>query len=324
MNSPIAPAPAAAPPDAPMGGLAADFAHAIGLDQAVRSAMDLPTLHDVPGDEAPTRETSPELEAIKARLAARGLLATRSQIIVPKEPRPEAAVATTTTFTTDLHDDVESELDQWDVEPGREEAPVRCPQCRDMFIRPLEATRFFCPACERGWRWATCTSCDALSFPLERQESWRCGCGAFNRSWWRTASARRDAIHVVARRKHAAVEQARKEVREGMRRRRWKLIALAVWAAVIAVALPIGVRMAQDDGGGTTATCAHWMRLRPAIANGTIVGRELDAEIDGLVDLAASADGAVQIAATGLAAAPVGSAAFLAARAELSNACEAL
>jgi hypothetical protein len=303
-------------------GLAADFAHAIGLDQAVRMAMELPPLAHPSAADAEQAPSSPAIEAIKARLAARGLLATRPQILVPHEPRADGFATHATTFVHAEDVDPFAELDEWDVAPGREETEVRCRQCRDVYLRPLESTRFACPSCERAWRWAVCTGCDALAFTLERQESWRCGCGAFNRSWWRTTTAMRDAIDVVARRKHEAIEAERRRIREGMRRRRWKLIALAVWAAVAALALPIGVRLAQSEGGGTRETCAQWMRLRPAITNGTIVGDALDAEIKSLSTKAASADPVILEAATDLAASRVGSTAFLAARAQLSEAYE--
>ena len=303
-------------------GLASDFAHAIGLDLAVRSAMEPPPIARTVGDYVAA--SSPEIDAIKARLASRGLLTTRPRVTVPEELRK--AVEDGRPISTFIPRDVEeaiSQLDEWDLPPGNEDVAVRCRQCHDVFMRPLEATRFVCPACDRGWRWAICGACDQMSFTVERQESWRCGCGAFNRSWWRTTTARREALAVVARRRQHALEAERRAVRDGMRRRRWKLVAFAVVAALVAVSIPVGFRLSQSQAGGTSATCAHWFRLRPAITNGTIVGDELDRELDALAGEAETADAPVRDAASALAAARLGTTAFLAARASLGDACEA-
>ncbi|HEX7168232.1 MAG TPA: hypothetical protein VF230_14730 [Acidimicrobiales bacterium] len=317
------------PHDGAIRGLGQDFAHAVGIDQAVRGALELPPVPRLHAFDIGDAATS-EIEVIKARLAARGLLATRPQIMVPKAPRAGADAAPT---EVDAHRRdgagsdghwAESALDRWDVEPGRTETTVRCPQCREVFFRPVDATRFACPTCDRSWRWAVCGGCDELVTAIERQESWRCGrCSHLNRSWWRTPTAQRDAMHVVTRRKHHLAEAERRAVREGMRKRRWKLVALGVAAVVTAAAVVVGVRLAEPADTGTGPACAHWMQLRPDITNGTLVGEPLDLALDELVAKAAGASAAIERAATTIAAAPVGSTAFLGARTDLSDACEA-
>jgi hypothetical protein len=279
-----------------------------------------------------------DIEEVRARLAARGLLATRPAIVVPKEPRPEGAEVEAPlvpwarpSASGDGGEGPggaphwsESAADGWDVEPGGAEVRVRCPGCRTVASRHLESTRLPCESCDRTWRWAVCAGCDALALTLERQESWRCGaCGHFTRSWWRTPSYAREATQVVARRRHQAMVDERARVRAGIRKRRWKLIALGAAAAVTAIAVVVGVRVAEPSSAhGTAVACAHAERLGSDVASGTLTPDELDAELEELQRESQSADRRVSDAVVELrAAGRPGTAPFLTARTALADAC---
>lgn len=308
-----------------------DFADAIGLraameadereaDADVNTNVEVAPVDPAPIDPAP-------IDEVRARLAARGLLRTQPSVVVPKEerrPQPEApvpvpAAAATVTDEKPKHWAAAPE-DAWDVDASSTATtvPVACPRCRDVTDRPLEATRLVCRPCDRAWRWATCGGCDALTLTVERQESWRCAaCGQFTRSWWRTPAARRDALHVVARRKHEAMLQERERVRAGMRKRRWKIVVFAVVATAVTAGAVLAVRAAEPSTAtGTDVVCAHVARLGPAL------GEHIETELPSLEAEAAGADPEVAEAVEGLrAAGPPGSAAFLVARTALVDAC---
>lgn len=276
-------------------------------------------------------ESPLDIDEVRARLAARGLLATGPAIVVPKEPRPEGddAVTPLVPWTpAPAEDDGEhwsqTAEDDWDIEPGGAEVAVRCPGCREVRSRQLEATRLPCTTCDRTWRWAVCTGCDVLALTLERQESWRCvGCGHFTRSWWRTPSYARDAMQVVSRRKHQAMLDERARVRAGIRKRRWKLVAVGVVAALAAAGFVVGIRMAEPSTArGTAVACAHVDRLRSGLASGTLTPDQLDAELDELQRESQGADPRVAGAVVDLQAAGApGTASFLVARTALADAC---
>lgn len=299
-----------------------DFADAIGL----RAAMEQ-------GDEAPAAEPTVELspvDAARARLAARGLLQTQPAVLVPKEgkrdgaqpeqpsPSPEEQGNAPRPDERTAHWGAMAE-DAWDIDAtSSTEVTVPCPRCRSDVRNLIEATRFVCRPCDRAWRWATCGGCEALTLTVERQESWRCGsCGQFTRSWWRTPAARRDAAHVVARRKHEAVQAERARVRAGMRKRRWKLVAFGVVASLLTAGAVIGVRAAEPPAAtGTDAVCERVERLGPEL------GTNLDGELDVLEAEAVGAAPEVADAVAGLrAAGPSGTASFLIARTALADAC---
>ena len=306
-----------------------DFADAIGLRAAMERGIErperdeLPEREDLPERDGPAVELSP-VEAARARLAARGLLQTQPTVLVPKEERrPSAAEPSEEGATPDQSEPQPRHWaaaieDTWDVEPGGAEVTVPCPRCRKDVRGPIESTRFVCAPCDRAWRWATCGSCDALTLTVERQESWRCAsCGQFTRSWWRTPAARRDAAHVVARRKHEAVQAEKALVRAGMRKRRWKLVAFAVVASTITAGAVLAVRATEPSAAtGTDAVCARVARLGPSI------GDHLATELPALEAEAAGAAPEVAEAVEGLrVAGPPGSASFLVARTALIDAC---
>lgn len=306
-----------------------DHAEAIGLPTAMALASEDLNMPEVPTPAPEPAEPKPEsIDEIKARLAARGLVATGPKIVVPKEPRPEGEAPRLTTLETfdDTEHWAENEADEWDVEPGGEEVTVRCPQCREVYFRPLESTRFACPTCERAWRFAICEGCDVLAFTIERQESWRCGsCSQPNRSWWRTPTAPKAAIDVVARRKHQLIEEQRRLVRAGMKKRRWKLIALAVWAMILAVGIVIGVRMAEpSSASGSQVVCRHFERVRSDLASGTLDRNGLKRELEGMQREAEGATQEIQTGVLDLSSATPGTSGFLVARTNLADACDAL
>jgi hypothetical protein len=297
-------------------------------------AAEAPTVHEVPAAEARAAEAptakaraaevpaaAAPIDEVRARLAARGLLQTQPSVVVPKAARrPEILPQAAAPADDRPKHWAAAPEDAWDVDASSAsaKAPVACPRCRDVIDQPLEATRLVCRPCDRAWRWATCGGCDALTLTVERQESWRCaGCGQFTRSWWRTPAARRDALHVVARRKHQAMLQERERVRAGMRKRRWKLVAFAVVATAATAGAVLAVRAAEPSTAtGTDVVCAHVARLGPAL------GEHIETELPKLEAEAAGAAPEVADAVHGLrAAGPPGSAAFLVARTALVDAC---
>jgi hypothetical protein len=277
-------------------------------------------------------EAGEAIDAIRARLAARGLLVTGPAIVVPRGDRPERVERPV------VFDDVLLEAegehhpnavpeDDWDIKSENGDLVfVRCPQCRGTQQTPIDVTRFRCLTCERAWRWAICEGCDEIGFTVERQESWRCGCGHFTRSWWRTDMAARDAFVVVARRKDALAQAEKAEVRAGMRRRRWKLILGAV-VGLLAVLVFVGLVRANEGSAGATGTneaCRQFGILRSDLGSGTLDGDELAERLDALALAAENGNPAVQEATIELKA--IGQptkAAFLMAQTRLADACSA-
>lgn len=232
--------------------------------------------------------TEPSLDEVRARLAARGLIASAPPILIPKEPRPEPAEPLVPVAPTEPKEShwAESERDGWDVEPTAERTSVTCPQCRDRVDVALEATRVPCERCDRSWRFAVCEHCDELSLTMERQESWRCShCGEFTRSWWRTENATYVAPRVIGRRRDQLAREERERVREGMRRRRWKLIAFAVVAAIVAGGIVQAGRAAESDGPkGAEVACPHFREILEGVATGRLAQGQLDGELERLAE----------------------------------------
>lgn len=269
------------------------------------------------------------LAAVRSRLAERGLLVTGPAILVPKEVRSDEPV---------LLDDVLEEpdgvrhpnaapADEWDLSSqGARVVAVRCPQCQGTQPIPLDVTRFRCHSCERAWRWAVCLGCDELGFAVERQESWRCGCGRLSRSWWRTDTAARDAAIVVARRVDVAVRAEKAHVQAGMRRRRWKIVAGAVAGVSAVLAFVTVVRATEPTSAtGNEEACRLFERFRADAATGTIPVSEQRERLAELAAASAGADPEVRDPALDLAA--IGEPqrpAFLVAQTRLADGCEGL
>lgn len=278
----------------------------------------------------PTTASGPEtIESIRARLSARGLLVQGPTIIVPRGDRPERPMVLDDVLVEaegEHHPNAVPE-DDWDLASGHGDLVfVRCPQCRGTQQNPIDVTRFRCVTCERAWRWAVCEGCDALNFTVERQESWRCGCGHFTRSWWRTDTAPREALVVVARRKDAALQAQKVEARAGMRRRRWKII-LGAAVGLLAVLIFVGLVRASETTStrtGTNEACRQFGILRSDLGSGTLDGPEITERLNALALAAEGGSPTVQEAAIELKA--VGQptkAAFLIAQTKLADACAA-
>ena len=274
-------------------------------------------------------EAADTIDTVRARLAQRGLVVTGPAIVVPRGDRPERPVVFDDVLVEaegDHHPNAVPE-DDWDMaSEGGTPVSVRCPQCRGTQQTPVDVTRFRCVTCERAWRWAVCDGCDTLNFTVERQESWPCGCGHHTRSWWRTATAARDAFAVVARRKDAVAQAARAEVQAGMRRRRWKLV-LGAGVGLLAVLVFVGLVRANEGSAvatGTNEACRQFGLLRSDLGSGTLSGAELEERLAALALAAEGGAPAVQEASIELKA--IGQptkAAFLIAQTKLADACAA-
>jgi LSD1 subclass zinc finger protein len=239
---------------------------------------------DVIGQEPTKVEVEPSLDEVRARLQARGLVASAPPIVIPKEPRPEPAPSTEPpppVVPQETHWS-ESERDEWDVEPGSDRTNVACPRCRTILSVPLEATRVTCADCERTWRYAVCDGCNELSLTVERQESWNCTkCGAYSRAWWRTDTPEYLSRRVLAKRLEVHAEEQRAIAREGMRARRWKLIAFAIVCALLAAVI-VGVTRAQEKGApaGRAVACSHFREVLEGIASGRLSQTQVDDELE--------------------------------------------
>ena len=282
---------------------------------------------EVIGTEEPTAEAGLGRDEVRARLAARGLIATSPAIVIPKEPRPEPEPTTSLPPPPEEREAhwAESEQDRWDVEPGPERATVACPQCRRAITTPLEATRLTCEDCERTWRYAVCEHCDEVGLTIERQESWRCAsCGGFTRSWWRTDTPAYAASRVLAKRREAHNAELRRIAREGMRARRWKLVAFGVVCALAAAVIVLGTRASEPGTEtGPAVACPHFRAILEGIATGAMPQTRIEEELEQL-ELEAQGDAALEAAAGDLRASSVPtSAGFIAARGAMVDACGA-
>lgn len=275
-----------------------------------------------------------DLDAIRARLAARGLVRTEPSVRIRDlaggrpDPTPAPIVPTKgDPFEPPPSPDeaVSDDAEALEPEPFGPKSSVRCPSCRTTQQVADDATGYRCGNCDKVWRWGVCTSCDHLSLTMARQESWRCtSCGAYSRSWWRTATAPREAQEVTRRRRAEAAERERQRVLALARRRRWKLVLAGV--IVVVLAGVSALIYSSDDAGTpaerTRATCSTWTRLKSDIANGSLTGAQLDAALAELAAGAELADNSVALAAEALAdAGRPGTATYLVASTQLSDAC---
>lgn len=309
---------------------------------AAAAATEPPAYGPAPDPAPPTEAAAPDggddgsIDAIRRRLAERGLLVQGPAIVVPKEPRPDRddgrPVEKAFVFD-DVLAEAEGELhpnavpeDDWDLASVSDDwVDVRCPQCRGTQHTPVDVTRFRCHTCQRAWRWAICKGCDSVTFTVERQESWRCRCGHTNRAWWRTDVAARDAAVVVARRKDLAAQAERERVRAGMRTRRWKILTGAV-VGLIAVLIFVAVVRAgeRQPAAGTAETCRLFRVLKSDLGSGTLDLSQLDARLSRMTEASAIADDAVRTATADLVAAGgPNKVAFLVAETKLADACDA-
>ena len=269
-----------------------------------------------------------DLHALRERLKARGVLTDAPAVVIPREPRPASTGDGEEAHPADPAEEphwADSPYDAWDVEPGPETTDVACPGCRTTCTVPVESTRVPCASCDRTWRHVVCDQCGHLGLAFERQESWRCHrCGHFSRSWWRTPSARLLALRVLAERRDALVQEQRRVVREGMRMRRWKLIAFGMCAALAAAVIVVATRAAEPDvASGRQVACSHFRAILEDVAAGRTTPAGLGAELEQL-ELEATGEPDLSAAIAGLRAArgPT-TPEFITARATLVDACGA-
>src|SRR5688500_7833939 len=154
-------------------------------------------------EDSGTAEDWAGIDTVLARLRDTGLMVDRtasssllSSLSVRDEPRTEPGHR--------VGDDRRSAdpTVEWDLaSQSNVLVAVRCPGCGVHQHCPGDVTRFRCHVCGRSWRWALCEKCGTLRLPSEQQEVWRCSrCSNYNRAWWRTTTAARDARAVVAHR----------------------------------------------------------------------------------------------------------------------------
>jgi hypothetical protein len=255
--------------------------------------------------------TVDDIETVRERLAARGLIRFEPNPRIPEAPAPDPLA------------DAEA-LEDPPLGPA---AAVACPACRQRTEVVVGATGFRCRWCTKVWRWAACGSCAELAVVIARQESWPCGgCRAYTRSWWRTATAPREAQEIAERKKQRAAADHRARQLAAAQRRRWKLVGGGVAAVVVAGvgALLFTSVDTSSPAEQTRIACERFVRFKSNAANGTLTAGEIDAEIDGIAEAAESGLPEVQVAASRLAGAGrPGDAAFLVASTAMSDECSA-
>jgi hypothetical protein len=283
-----------------------------------------PEVENAAAGNGATARAAPDLDEVRERLKARGLLTDAPAVVIPKEPRAAQPAAADEVAIPEEPHWAESPYDAWDVTPGPDTTVVPCPRCGKPRTVPVEATRLVCEDCDRAWRYVICSRCDRLQLAIERQESWQCHhCAQFSRAWWRTPSARMLALPVLARRRDAIVQEQRRIVREGMRMRRWKLIAFGVVAALAAAVFVVATRAAEPNvSTGRAVACPHFRSILEDVAAGRITDAQLQAELEELqVEVAGEPSEFGTAVADMLAAEAPTSPGFIAARAALVDAC---
>jgi hypothetical protein len=110
-----------------------------------------------------------------------------------------------------------------------------------------------------------------------------------------------------------------------VRRRRWKLVSFGVAVAVGAVATVAVVRLSEPSaGGGNTAACVGFERLRSDLARGGTTPSTAATALKKLQVLSAGADTRIQQAISDMrGAADPATTSFQVARTELVDACTA-
>lgn len=270
-----------------------------------------------PPDEPTAASAEPvnDADAVRARLAARGVLRTSPSVRIrdvtesaPRvEPEPSPAVPISGEEEPSPVDALLSDAEALEPDPGGPSIEVSCLSCRSRQDVSVAATGYRCRTCTRVWRWATCDACGQLEVTLARQESWRCReCGATTRSWWRTPGARRHAETITDRRQVEAAEERRARALAALRRQRTRLVVGVVVAALliafVVVAGRVG-RSADDTLDATSAaTCAAFDDLAADLAANSVPPAALRARLDELAVSAADADEGLRIAAERLAA----------------------
>lgn len=280
---------------------------------------------DTAGEVAVGHDEADGVAAIRARLAARGLVRQEPSVRIREITHAGPGPAPVVRIIPDVATDLDDEDDAIAFESGGPASVVDCPSCRRRQPVPIRATGFGCVSCAKVWRWSVCGGCDHLSLNLARQESWRCRhCGASTRSWWRTATATRDAEAIIRRRQSETADQRRARAFRALRRWRWHLVLAGVAAAVAAGGVVI---VSGDDGraaagGPTRAVCASFDDVRTQAADARTDPAALRSSIDFLAASALDATDAVRTAAQRFAASGrPGDETFATALGDLARAC---
>jgi hypothetical protein len=285
-------------------------------------------------EEAPASADDPA--AVRARLAARGVLLTEPSVRI-RDVAGDAATPPPVAPAVDRQPDpvpdpgavadADDDAETLDADPGGPSVAVRCRSCRSVEDVSVAATGYRCGSCRRVWRWAVCGSCSHLGITPARQESWRCpACGATTRSWWRTAAAAREAVAVAEHKRVEAGEVRRRRLLGALRRQRTK-IALTVAAFVVVGGASVAVRVAGGRDGASAGeagspTCRAFSTLDADLTAATIPPARLRSRLDALAASAAEADDGLRVRAQRLAAAgQPGDRAFDDARAALRVVC---
>jgi ribosomal protein S27E len=279
----------------------------------------------------PTPEPVPaDLESIKARLAAKGLVrdqpAIRIREVAGDAPRPVVAFEPEPVLTNGnrITDDDLGDPEELEPEQPGSTTTVRCPSCRTPQAVPDAATGYKCRSCAKVWRWATCGTCFDLGLTIARQESWRCSCGGYTRSWWRTPTRAAEHRRVAEARATDAADRRRRQAYDKARRRRWKLIALGA-VAILATA-GVAIRVSSNSTpvtarGANGRVCDAFADLQRGI-NGRVPAAEIRSAADSLAAESVGAVDRIRIPAQQLAGSgQPGDKPFDDAAAALGNAC---
>ena len=322
-------------PAAPSGPPPEEAAPVAGVRWTEHGPVEAPAV--VP--EVPVEAEVPAVDdraARRERLADRGLVRREPAVRIrdvagDAPPRPVVAdpgPVDLAGITPDAAgpDDPADDADHLDDEPVGSTSSVACPSCRSSQQVSDGASGYRCLGCSKVWRWALCAHCEELSLTLARQESWRCThCGDYSRSWWRTATGRRDAPTVVTRRQAETARRVRAEAYERAQRRRWKVLAsgAVVIAAVSAWAVAVSRGdEAPTDRGPTGAVCTTFRELRSDFAAGAAGPAAVRIALDDLATAANDAIPPVRLAAQRWAASGrPGDETFEAAAVDLEAAC---
>lgn len=196
-------------------------------------------------------------------------------------------------------------------------ATAVCPRCSKQQRVPVAAVAHECERCLWEWRFAICGTCDTLVCILEYLESWQCqSCSTFNRSWWKTADAGRDAMVVAERRRIENVTHPGRRLVAGGG-------AVALLVASIWLVIP---RESPEERAEAAAdrACRRFDRLRRDEASGTLAREALLQQVQAVAAEAAAAPGAVRAASArvdGAARSGTDSPAFDAAMTSMEDAC---
>ncbi len=199
-------------------------------------------------------------------------------------------------------------------------ATAVCPRCSKQQRVPVAAVGHECERCLWEWRFAICGTCDTLVCILEYLESWQCqSCSTFNRSWWKTTDAGRDATVVAERRRVEHITHPGRRLAAGG-------VAVALLVASIWFVIP---RESPEERAHAAAesACRQFDQLRRDEASGTLTREALLRQVQAVAAEAAAAPGAVRGASArvaGAARSGTDSPGFGAAMTSMDDACRAL